>query len=88
MEHFGELLLSLSLTFFLLFALGVFYGAAELLKQGQHSPTTMEEQVAVIYADVKGCLDKREPSEITKFENAFLSHVIRQHQALLGSNQG
>ena len=44
----------------------------------------IEEQVAVIYAGVRGYLDKLEPSKITKFENAFLSHVISQHQTLLG----
>uniref|UniRef100_A0A096MSU0 ATP synthase subunit alpha n=2 Tax=Papio anubis TaxID=9555 RepID=A0A096MSU0_PAPAN len=57
----------------------------ELLKQGQYSPMAIEEQVAVIYAGVRGYLDKLEPSKITKFENAFLSHVISQHQALLGT---
>ena len=56
----------------------------ELLKQGQYSPMAIEEQVAVIYVGVRGYLDKLEPSKITKFENAFLSHVISQHQALLG----
>ncbi|XP_004408588.1 PREDICTED: ATP synthase subunit alpha, mitochondrial isoform X2 [Odobenus rosmarus divergens] len=57
----------------------------ELLKQGQYSPMAIEEQVAVIYAGVRGYLDKLEPSKITKFEHAFLAHVISQHQALLGS---
>ncbi|XDA85705.1 hypothetical protein R6Z07M_015440 [Ovis aries] len=56
----------------------------ELLKQGQCSPMAIEEQVAVIYAGVRGYLDKLEPSKIIKFENAFLSHVISQHQILLG----
>ncbi|EDL09452.1 ATP synthase, H+ transporting, mitochondrial F1 complex, alpha subunit, isoform 1, isoform CRA_i [Mus musculus] len=42
-------------------------------------------EVAVIYAGVRGYLDKLEPSKITKFENAFLSHVISQHQSLLGN---
>nr|KAF6357868.1 ATP synthase F1 subunit alpha [Pipistrellus kuhlii] len=57
----------------------------ELLKQGQYSPMAIEEQVAVIYAGVRGYLDKLEPSKITKFESAFLSHVISQHQSLLGN---
>ena len=48
------------------------------------APMAIEEQVAVIYAGVRGYLDKLEPSKITKFENAFLSHVISQHQTLLG----
>uniref|UniRef100_A0A673TSQ3 ATP synthase subunit alpha n=1 Tax=Suricata suricatta TaxID=37032 RepID=A0A673TSQ3_SURSU len=57
----------------------------ELLKQGQYSPMATEEQVAVIYAGVRGYLDKLEPSKITKFEQAFLAHVTSQHQALLGN---
>ncbi|XP_070369222.1 ATP synthase subunit alpha, mitochondrial [Equus asinus] len=57
----------------------------ELLKQGQYAPMAIEEQVAVIYAGVRGYLDKLEPSKITKFESAFLAHVISQHQALLGT---
>uniref|UniRef100_A0A8C6ZYN8 ATP synthase subunit alpha n=1 Tax=Neovison vison TaxID=452646 RepID=A0A8C6ZYN8_NEOVI len=57
----------------------------ELLKQGQYSPMAIEEQVAVIYAGVRGYLDKLEPSKITKFEHAFLAHVVSQHQALLGN---
>uniref|UniRef100_A0A8C0RL80 ATP synthase subunit alpha n=1 Tax=Canis lupus familiaris TaxID=9615 RepID=A0A8C0RL80_CANLF len=60
----------------------------ELLKQGQYSPMAIEEQVAVIYAGVRGYLDKLEPSKITKFEHAFLAHVISQHQALLGNISG
>ncbi|KAJ6662991.1 hypothetical protein lerEdw1_010812 [Lerista edwardsae] len=55
----------------------------ELLKQGQYVPMAIEEQVAVIYAGVRGHLDKLEPSKITKFESAFLAHVLSQHQALL-----
>ncbi|XP_065716066.1 ATP synthase subunit alpha, mitochondrial-like [Patagioenas fasciata] len=57
----------------------------ELLKQGQYVPMAIEEQVAVIYAGVRGHLDKLEPSKITKFENAFLAHVLSQHQALLST---
>merc|ERR1712098_348807 len=57
----------------------------ELLKQGQYSPMAIEEQVAVIYAGVRGHLDKMEPSKITKFEKAFLQHVLSQHQDLLSA---
>ncbi|KAJ7414514.1 ATP synthase subunit alpha, mitochondrial [Pitangus sulphuratus] len=57
----------------------------ELLKQGQYVPMAIEEQVAVIYAGVRGHLDKLEPSKITKFESAFLAHVLSQHQALLST---
>ncbi|XP_015680723.1 ATP synthase subunit alpha, mitochondrial [Protobothrops mucrosquamatus] len=55
----------------------------ELLKQGQYVPMAIEEQVAVIYAGVRGYLDKLEPSKITKFEQAFLAHVLSSQQPLL-----
>ncbi|XP_077139810.1 ATP synthase F(1) complex subunit alpha, mitochondrial isoform X2 [Ranitomeya variabilis] len=57
----------------------------ELLKQGQYVPMAIEEQVTVIYAGVRGHLDKMEPTKITKFENAFLSHIKSQHQDLLAT---
>ncbi|KAM7019191.1 ATP synthase subunit alpha, mitochondrial-like [Tautogolabrus adspersus] len=57
----------------------------ELLKQGQYCPMAIEEQVTVIYAGVRGHLDKMEPSKITKFEKAFLQHVLSQHQDLLSA---
>ncbi|KAG7272805.1 LOW QUALITY PROTEIN: hypothetical protein CRUP_017859 [Coryphaenoides rupestris] len=43
------------------------------------------EQVTVIYAGVRGHLDKMEPTKITRFEKAFLEHVLSQHQDLLAS---
>ena len=43
----------------------------------------IEEQVAVIYAGVRGHLDKVEPSKITEFEVAFLKHVRDTQQDLL-----
>ncbi|XP_077378516.1 ATP synthase F(1) complex subunit alpha, mitochondrial [Festucalex cinctus] len=57
----------------------------ELLKQGQYSPMAIEEQVTVIYAGVRGHLDKMEPSKITKFEKAFLQHILSQQQDLLAA---
>jgi len=55
----------------------------ELLKQGQYVPMAIEEQVAVIYAGVRGHLDKMDPSKITQFEQAFLKHIIANHQDML-----
>ncbi|VDP44512.1 unnamed protein product [Soboliphyme baturini] len=40
----------------------------ELLKQGQYVPMPIEEQIIVIYAGVRGYLDKLDPSKITTFE--------------------
>jgi F-type H+-transporting ATPase subunit alpha len=47
----------------------------ELLKQGQYVPMAIEEQVAIIYAGVKGHLDKIEPSQITRFEKEYVQHI-------------
>ena len=42
-----------------------------------------EEQVCVIYAGVKGFLDKMVTSEIPKFEATFLDHLRANNQTLL-----
>lgn len=55
----------------------------ELLKQGQYVPMAIEQQVVVIYAGVRGYLDKVDPSKITQFEHDFLNHVISSHPDLL-----
>ena len=46
-------------------------------------PMAIEEQVAVVYAGVRGHLDKMDPSKITAFEQAFLKHMRSSHQAVL-----
>lgn len=56
----------------------------ELLKQGQYTPLPIEEQVCIIYAGVRGHLDKLEPNKITKFEAEFLKHLRGSQQELLG----
>ncbi|GMT28512.1 hypothetical protein PFISCL1PPCAC_19809, partial [Pristionchus fissidentatus] len=55
----------------------------ELLKQGQYVPMAIEEQVTVIYAGVKGHLDKLDPSQITRFEREYLAHVRANAQDVL-----
>lgn len=55
----------------------------ELLKQGQYEPMAVEEQVAVIFAGVRGFLDKVDPSRITSFEKEFLAHLRSSQQELL-----
>jgi F-type H+-transporting ATPase subunit alpha len=47
----------------------------ELLKQPQYSPMQVEEQVAVIFAGVKGYLDSIEVSDIGRFEAGLLDHL-------------
>ncbi|MFC4272036.1 F0F1 ATP synthase subunit alpha [Sneathiella chungangensis] len=55
----------------------------ELLKQPQYSPLTMEEQVVVIFAGVRGYLDGIEVGQIGSFEKQFLSEMHAKHQGLL-----
>jgi len=55
----------------------------ELLKQGQYVPMPIEDQVAVVYAGVRGHLDKVDPSKITAFERAFMPHMKSSHQGIL-----
>jgi len=55
----------------------------ELLKQGQYVPMDITEQVATIYAGVRGHLDKLEPGKVTAFEAAFVQHIRAAHQDLL-----
>ena len=45
----------------------------------------VEEQVAVVYAGVRGMLDKMDPSKITQFEKEFLQHMKSSQQELLKS---
>ncbi len=42
-----------------------------------------EEQVCVIYAGVRGFLDKMLTSEIGRFEQKFLEHIRSTHPTLL-----
>ncbi|XP_071488450.1 ATP synthase subunit alpha, mitochondrial-like [Diadema antillarum] len=62
----------------------------ELLKQGQYTPMAVEDQVAVIFAGVRGHLDKIDPSKVTAFEEKFLAHIRSSHQGLLDTirNEG
>merc|ERR1712159_326985 len=55
----------------------------ELLKQKQYVPMPAEEQVCVIYAGVRGYLDKVVTSEIAKFEQVFLDHLRANHADVL-----
>lgn len=43
----------------------------ELLKQPQYDPLPVEEQVAVIYAGVKGYLDGVDTADVTRYEHAL-----------------
>merc|ERR1711893_463875 len=47
----------------------------ELLKQKQYVPMPVEEQACVLYAGVRGYLDKIQTSEISRFEKMYLEAI-------------
>jgi len=55
----------------------------ELLKQGQFAPLTIEQQVCVLFAGVKGYLDKINTTRIGAFEKALLSSLAQQDNNIL-----
>ncbi|WP_306120584.1 MULTISPECIES: F0F1 ATP synthase subunit alpha [unclassified Roseitalea] len=55
----------------------------ELLKQPQFSPLKTEEQVAVIYAGVKGYLDELPVGKVGAFEEGLLTHMRGEGQSVL-----
>jgi len=57
----------------------------ELLKQGQYSPLTIEEQVVSIYTGVRGYLDGLEVGQIGGFEESFLNEMRANHADVLGA---
>jgi F-type H+-transporting ATPase subunit alpha len=55
----------------------------QLLKQPQYSPLKMEEQACVIYAGVKGYLDKVDVNNVGKFEAELLRSLRGPHKSIL-----
>jgi F-type H+-transporting ATPase subunit alpha len=55
----------------------------ELLKQPQYSPLTTAEQVAVLFAGVKGYLDKVDVKNVTAFEQALLVALRSSGKSIL-----
>lgn len=55
----------------------------ELLKQKQYTPMKAEDMVCVIYAGVRGYLDKILTSEIPKFEKSFLEYMHGSHPDIM-----
>ena len=57
----------------------------ELLKQNQYSPLLVEEQVAVIYAGVRGYLDAVAIKDVTRFEQQLLMELRDQGAEILAT---
>ncbi|CAM9768946.1 unnamed protein product [Heterosigma akashiwo] len=58
----------------------------ELLKQPQYQPLEVEEQVVVLFAGVRGFIDRVDVAAVTDFEKAWLAHCKNNHyDATLGA---
>ncbi len=55
----------------------------EILKQPQYSPVSVEKQVAIIYAGVKGLMVDVPVEKIKEFEEFFLSTLEQKHPDVL-----
>ena len=55
----------------------------ELMKQAQYSPLTNAEIVCVIFAGIKGYLDKLPVNEVGRFERDLLNFIRSKHADLL-----
>ena len=57
----------------------------EILKQGQYSPLTVEQQIAIIYCGTKGLLREVPVKEVKAFEKDYLSLLEAQHKDVLNA---
>ncbi|MEE2038322.1 F0F1 ATP synthase subunit alpha [Nocardiopsis sp. CT-R113] len=57
----------------------------ELLKQGQYSPYSMEQQVVSIWAGTTGRVDDVPVEDVRRFEDDFLEHLGRDHAGILAA---
>ncbi|MDQ3826055.1 MAG: F0F1 ATP synthase subunit alpha, partial [Actinomycetota bacterium] len=55
----------------------------ELLKQGQHAPVPVEEQVVSIFLGTRGHLDDVAVDDVRRFESEFLADIRRHHSDIL-----
>jgi len=55
----------------------------EILKQGLHSPMSVEKQVAIIYCGTKGLLSNIPVTKIKAFEVEFLEVMDSKHKEIL-----
>lgn len=55
----------------------------ELLKQSQYSPVSSANQVVLVYAGVKGYLDKVDVKQISRFEEDLLRSLSRENPKII-----
>jgi len=59
------------------------YRLTELLKQPQHAPMPVEEQVVVIFAGSSGLVDDVPVADVKRFESEMLANLRANHAGLL-----
>jgi len=57
----------------------------EVLKQGQYSPVTVQDQVAIIFASTNGFLNKVPTNKVKEFEREYLDSLNLNHKDLMAS---
>ena len=57
----------------------------EILKQPQYTPFKVEEQIAIIYAGVKGLLRPVPLNKVREFETDYLALLNSQHKDVLNA---
>lgn len=55
----------------------------EILKQGQYQPMVVAEQVAIIYAGIKGFCDSVPLNQMQEFEKKFIAHLREKYADVL-----
>ena len=55
----------------------------EILKQGQYSPLTIEQQIAIVYCGTKELLRPVPADKVKAFETEFLEVMLMQHRSVL-----
>ncbi len=57
----------------------------EILKQGQYSPVSVANQIAIIYLGTKGLLNKIPVNKVREFEAEFVQYLENKHADVLKS---
>jgi F-type H+-transporting ATPase subunit alpha len=59
------------------------YRNQEVLKQNNHEPTPLGEQIAILFASINGYLDHIAITQVKKFEVSYLALLKSQHSHIL-----
>ena len=57
----------------------------ELLKQAQHLPLSMEQEIVILYAVINGYMDDIPLEQVADFEEAFFKYMDQNHAPVLES---